>query len=51
MSEKVKLLIATHQGDLDLNGFSVSCAVLEDGTRILVNIDEKGVLVSKLYCI
>jgi len=30
-------LKATHQGELDLNGFSISCAVLEDGTRILVN--------------
>lgn len=34
MSKKLK---ATHQGDLDLNGFIVSCAVLEDGTRVLVN--------------
>jgi hypothetical protein len=32
-----KILKATHQGDLDLNGFIVSCAVLEDGTRVLVN--------------
>lgn len=30
-------LKATHQGELDLNGFQVSCAVLEDGTRVLVN--------------
>ncbi len=30
-------LKATHQGELDLNGFNVSCAVLEDGTRVLVN--------------
>lgn len=32
-----KKLKATHQGELDLNGFNVSCAVLEDGTRVLVN--------------
>jgi P63C domain len=32
-----KLLKATHQGDLKLNGFDISCAVLEDGTRVLVN--------------
>ncbi len=34
MASKLK---ATHQGELDLNGFTVSCAVLEDGTRVLVN--------------
>lgn len=34
---KKKLLKATHQGDLKLNGFDISCAVLEDGTRVLVN--------------
>lgn len=32
-----KILKATHQGELDLNGFKISCAVLEDGTRVLVN--------------
>ncbi|MEC5395320.1 P63C domain-containing protein [Bergeyella sp. RCAD1439] len=32
-----KLLKATHQGELDLNGFKISSAVLEDGTRVLVN--------------
>lgn len=28
---------AKYQGELDLNGFKISCAVLEDGTRVLVN--------------
>lgn len=32
-----KILHATHQGELDLNGFKISSAVLEDGTRVLVN--------------
>lgn len=32
-----KLLKATHQGELDLNGFKISSAVLGDGTRVLVN--------------
>lgn len=32
-----KILKATHQGELDINGFKISCAVLEDGTRVLVN--------------
>jgi hypothetical protein len=32
-----KILKATHQGELDLNGFKISCAVLEDGRRVLVN--------------
>lgn len=32
-----KILKATHQGELDLNGFKISCAVLEDGSRVLVN--------------
>lgn len=27
---------ATHQGELNLAGYKVSCAVLEDGTRVLV---------------
>lgn len=34
---KSKNLKATHQGELDINGFKISCAVLEDGTRVLVN--------------
>lgn len=35
MSEKtIKTPKATHQGELDLNGFTLSCAVLEDGTRV-----------------
>lgn len=34
---KHKILKAKYQGDLDLNGFKISCAVLEDGTRVLVN--------------
>lgn len=34
---KPKILKATHQGDIDLNGFNISCAVLEDGSRVLVN--------------
>lgn len=33
MSEK--LLKATHQGQLDLNGVIISCAVLSDGTRVI----------------
>jgi hypothetical protein len=32
-----KLLKSTHQGELELNGFSISSAVLEDGKRVLVN--------------
>lgn len=32
-----KILKATHQGELDINGFKISCAVLEDGERVLVN--------------
>lgn len=31
------LIKASHQGELNLNGFKISCAVLEDGTRVLVN--------------
>lgn len=31
----MKKLKATHQGQLDLNGIKVSCAVLEDGTRVI----------------
>jgi len=34
---KKDILKATHQGELDLNGFKISSAVLEDGTRVLVN--------------
>ena len=36
MSTK-EILKSTHQGELNLNGFKISCAVLEDGTRVLVN--------------
>ena len=32
-----KILKSTNTGELDLNGIKVSCAVLEDGTRVLVN--------------
>ena len=32
-----KVLRATHQGELDINGFKISCAVLENGERVLVN--------------
>jgi hypothetical protein len=32
-----KILKATHQGELDINGFKISCAVLENGERVLVN--------------
>lgn len=34
---KKEILKATHQGELDINGFKISCAVLENGERILVN--------------
>ncbi|MFP9097577.1 P63C domain-containing protein [Flavobacterium sp. RHBU_24] len=32
-----KILKATHQGELPINGFLISCAVLENGERVLVN--------------
>lgn len=32
-----KVLKSLYHGELDLNGFKISCAVLEDGTRVLVN--------------
>lgn len=32
-----KKLKSKYSGDLDLNGIRISCAVLEDGTRVLVN--------------
>ncbi len=32
-----KHLKSSYNGELDLNGFKISCAVLEDGTRVLVN--------------
>jgi len=35
--EVIKILKATHQGELELNGFKISSAVLSDGTRVLVN--------------
>jgi len=34
---KNKTLKATHQGELDISGFKISCAVLESGERVLVN--------------
>ena len=37
MKETKKILKAKYNGELDLNGIKISCAVLEDGTRILVN--------------
>jgi len=33
----MKKLKATHQGEIELNGFKISCAVLETGQRVLVN--------------
>ena len=33
----MEILKATHQGELNINGFKISCAVLENGERILVN--------------
>lgn len=32
-----KMLKSSHQGELELNGYKISSAVLEDGTRVLVN--------------
>lgn len=32
-----KILKSNYNGELDLNGIKISCAVLEDGTRVLVN--------------
>lgn len=32
-----KKLKAIYQGEIDFNGVKISCAVLEDGTRVLVN--------------
>jgi hypothetical protein len=37
MNKPQKKLKATHQGDLNLNGFSISSAVLDDGSRVLVS--------------
>ena len=38
MSELQKnVLKATHQGELNINGFKISCAVLENWERVLVN--------------
>jgi hypothetical protein len=34
---KKEILKASHQGELDINGFKISCAVLENGERVLVN--------------
>lgn len=36
-TKQQKILKASYNGELDLNGFKISCAVLEDGTRVLVN--------------
>lgn len=35
--EENKILKSKYSGELNLNGIKISCAVLEDGTRILVN--------------
>ena len=35
-----KLLKADYQGELDINGLNIVCAVLEDGTRV---VSEKGI--------
>lgn len=35
--EGKKILKSKYSGELNLNGIKISCAVLEDGTRILVN--------------
>lgn len=32
-----KIFKADYNGELDLNGFKITCAVLEDGSRVLVN--------------
>lgn len=32
-----KVLKSEYSGELDLNGIKISCAVLEDGTRVIVN--------------
>lgn len=37
MSDLKNILKATHQGELDINGYKISCAVLENGERVLVN--------------
>lgn len=39
-----KILKSLYHGELDLNGFKISCAVLEDGTRVLVNRSLANVL-------
>lgn len=36
MAEK-KILKSKYSGEIELNGIKISCAVLEDGTRVLVN--------------
>jgi len=37
MKTDSKVLKATHQGELNINNFKISCAVLENGERVLVN--------------
>lgn len=36
---KLKTLRATHEGTVDIAGFQIPCAVLEDGTRVLSRIE------------
>ena len=36
---KLKTLRATHEGTVDIAGFAIPCAVLEDGTRVLSRIE------------
>lgn len=36
---KLKTLRATHEGTVDIAGFLIPCAVLEDGTRVLSRIE------------
>lgn len=35
--QKDRIAKASYSGELDLNGYKISCAVLEDGTRVLVS--------------
>lgn len=35
--EEKKILKSKYSGEIELNGIKISCAVLEDGTRVLVN--------------
>src|SRR5207302_1810639 len=36
---RLKTLRATHEGTVDIAGFPIPCAVLEDGTRVLSRIE------------